>query len=197
MNDTELKNENSINILIVDDEDTILDILSTGFKKRGMRPYIAKESDSAISILKQNPIHFSLIDVRLPGKTGIELCNEISSISPKTFNIIMTGYPGVKSAVEAMKNNAHDYLIKPFRIELVLDVINRAFEESMIETENDILVQSLREENKKLRKMIKDLSPVSGDKKDNFSTEKTRLHSAEKIYKKLSGSPLRIKKEQK
>ena len=45
--------------------------------------------------------------------------------------------------------------------------------------------------------MIKDLSPVSGDKKDNFSTEKTRLHSAEKIYKKLSGSPLRIKKEQK
>ena len=151
MNDTEHKNENSINILIVDDEDTILDILSTGFKKRGMRPFIAKESDSAISILKKNPIHFSLIDVRLPGKSGIDLCNEILSISPKTFNIIMTGYPGVKSAVEAMKNNAHDYLIKPFRIELVLDVINRAFEESMIETENDILVQSLREENKKLR----------------------------------------------
>ena len=73
----------------------------------------------------------------------------------------MTGYPGVKSAVEAMRTNAYDYLIKPFRLETILSIIDRAIEEVKaysLNVNNEELVKTLRKENEQLRKMIKDVS---------------------------------------
>ncbi len=198
--ESDIKKDKSLNILIVDDEETITQILSNGFEDNGYTCYVARESDTALSIIKKYPIHFSLLDVRLQGKSGIEICKNIAQISPTTINIIMTGYPGVKSATEAMRTNAYDYLIKPFRVDLIFSVIERAMDEirhQNFSNENSELVRSLREENEQLRKLVKDLSPGNSKSEVQYSTQKSREKEAEISYKKLIENPLRFGKKTK
>ena len=198
MTESDFKKDNSLNVLVVDDEETITQILSKGFGNNGYTTFIASDADTALSIIKQNPIHFTLLDLRLPGKSGVELCKSISKISPNTINIIMTGYPGVKSAVEAMRTNAYDYLIKPFRIDSIFSVFDRAIEEikdHSLKVKNEELVQSLRKENERLRKMLKEVGSVNTQKYVQYDTRKSREHAAEISYKKLIDNPLKFKKK--
>ncbi len=102
MRESDTNKDVSLSILIVDDEETITQILSAGFENNGYTTFTSGDIETALSIIKKHPIHFTLLDVRLPGQSGIDLCRSISKVSPNTINIIMTGYPGVKSAVEAM-----------------------------------------------------------------------------------------------
>ena len=198
MTESDFKKDNSLNVLVVDDEETITQILSKGFGNNGYTTFIASDADAALSIIKQNSIHFTLLDLRLPGKSGVELCKSISKISPNTINIIMTGYPGVKSVIEAMRTNAYDYLIKPFRIDLIFSVFDRAIEEikdHSLKDKNEELVQSLRKENEQLRKLIKEISAVNAQKHVLYDTRKSREHAAEVSYKKLIEHPLKFKKK--
>ena len=110
----------------------------------------------------------------------------------------MTGYPGVKSVIEAMRTNAYDYLIKPFRIDLIFSVFDRAIEEikdHSLKDKNEELVQSLRKDNEQLRKMIKEISSVNTQKHVLYDTRKSREHAAEVSYKKLIEHPLKFKKK--
>ena len=198
MRKSDTKKVDSLNILVVDDEETITQILSTGFENNGYTTFTSGDIETALSIIKKHPIHFTLLDARLQGQSGIELCRSISKISPNTINIIMTGYPGVKSAVEAMRTNAYDYLIKPFRIDTIFSVFDRAIEEikdHSLQVKDKELVQSLRKENEQLRKMIKDVSSVNKQKHVQYDTRKSREHAAEISYKKLIKKPLKIIKE--
>ena len=198
MTESDFKKDNSLNVLVVDDEETITQILSKGFGNNGYTTFIASDADAALSIIKQNSIHFTLLDLRLPGKSGVDLCKSISKISPNTINIIMTGYPGVKSVIEAMRTNAYDYLIKPFRIDLIFSVFDRAIEEikdHSLKDKNEELVQSLRKDNEQLRKMIKEISSVNTQKHVLYDTRKSREHAAEVSYKKLIEHPLKFKKK--
>ena len=198
MRESDTNKDVSLSILIVDDEETITQILSAGFENNGYTTFTSGDIETALSIIKKHPIHFTLLDVRLPGQSGIDLCRSISKVSPNTINIIMTGYPGVKSAVEAMRTNAYDYLIKPFRIETVLSIFDRAIEEikaHSLNVNNEELVQSLRKENEQLKKMIKDVGSVNKQKHAQYDTRKSREHAAEMSYKKLIKNPLIIKKE--
>ena len=198
MTESDFKKDNSLNVLVVDDEETITQILSKGFGNNGYTTFIASDADAALSIIKQNSIHFTLLDLRLPGKSGVELCKSISKISPNTINIIMTGYPGVKSVIEAMRTNAYDYLIKPFRIDSIFSVFDRAIEEikdHSLKDKNEELVQSLRKDNEQLRKMIKEIRSVNTQKHVLYDTRKSREHAAEVSYKKLIEHPLKFKKK--
>ena len=97
-----------------------------------------------------------------------------------------------------MRTNAYDYFIKPFRIETVLSIFDRAIEEikaHSLNINNEELVQSLRKENEQLRKMIKDVGSVNKQKHAQYDTRKSREHAAEMSYKKLIKNPLIIKKE--
>ena len=198
MRKSDTKKVDSLNILVVDDEETITQILSTGFENNGYTTFTSGDIETALSIIKKHPIHFTLLDARLQGQSGIELCRSISKISPNTINIIMTGYPGVKSAVEAMRTNAYDYLIKPFRIDTIFSVFDRAIEEikdHSLKVKNEELVQSLRKENEQLRKMLKEVSSVNTPKHVQYNTRKSREHAAEMSYKKLIENPLKFEKK--
>jgi len=189
--------EDEVNILIVDKDESISKILSTGLENNGFTSYTASNSDLAISLIKQHTIHFTLLDVQLPIESGIELCKKIDSISPTTINIIMTGYPGVKSAVEALRSNAFDYLIKPFRIETVLAVINRAVREikKMELNDDHDLIRSLRNENKELKDMVKKLNNIIQSKSSQYDGPKSKQQSVELSYQKLIEHPLKFRKK--
>ena len=103
-------------ILIVDDEKSILDVLISGLSNDGFKCFAAFNAKEALDILKREKIDFSLLDIRLPDMSGIDLCSEIKSLDQSIVNIIMTGFPSFKSAVDSIRGGAYDYLVKPLEL---------------------------------------------------------------------------------
>ena len=101
------------NILIVDDEESILEIMAETMTRWGYNPITANSSEDAIAKASTTPIDLLLTDFRLPAKNGIDLIKDIKTVDPATKAIMFTGYAGVDSAVDAFKAGVSDYLVKP------------------------------------------------------------------------------------
>ena len=123
-------------ILIVDDEKSILDVLISGLSDDGFKCFAAFNAKEALDIVKREKIDFSLLDIRLPDMSGIDLCSEIKSLDQSIVNIIMTGFPSFKSAVDSIRGGSYDYLVKHFRIEQILSIINN-FDKTKIVKSSD------------------------------------------------------------
>jgi len=106
--------ENSI--LIVDDELLIRDLLYDFFVSQGWQPSMAENGQKAMEILENQKVDLVLTDIRMPEMDGLELTSEIRQRYPDIPVIIMTAYPSVESAVEALRNRVSDYITKPFNI---------------------------------------------------------------------------------
>ncbi|MFH2050662.1 MAG: response regulator [bacterium] len=106
--------ENSI--LIVDDELLIRDLLYDFFVNQGWQPSMAENGQKAMAILEKQRVDLVLTDIRMPEMDGLELTSEMRQLYPDIPVIIMTAYPTVESAVEALRNKVSDYITKPFNI---------------------------------------------------------------------------------
>ncbi len=106
--------ENSI--LIVDDELLIRDLLYDFFVSQGWQPSMADNGQKALDILAEKDIDLVLTDIRMPELDGLELTTEMKEHYPNIPVIIMTAYPSVDSAVQALRNKVADYITKPFNI---------------------------------------------------------------------------------
>lgn len=121
------------NILIVDDEQVILDLLSTELTECGYQCTTVPNSEQALSKLSEQHFNAILLDIRLPGKSGIETLRIISSKYPESAIIMITGINEIDTAVEAMKLGASDYITKPFDLERIEECLcttlkNREFD---------------------------------------------------------------------
>ncbi|MEO1487526.1 MAG: response regulator, partial [Bacteroidota bacterium] len=123
-------------ILIVEDDSAFRQMLSRFLTKNGFEVSQANDIREAHNQIDKQPFEIVLSDVRLPEGNGQDLLKTISSalVGPKI--ILMTGYGEVKSAVEAMKKGAFDYVTKPFTPEQILQVINDALETAPKETKS-------------------------------------------------------------
>ncbi|MFQ5824198.1 MAG: sigma-54-dependent transcriptional regulator [bacterium] len=101
------------NILIVDDEEDIVQLMSETLKLWGYNPIIARDGEEALNKFEELPIDLVLTDLKLPKMDGVTLLDKIKTLDSKTEVILFTGYPEVNSAIDAMKIGAFDYLIKP------------------------------------------------------------------------------------
>ncbi len=118
------------NILLVDDEQVFLKSLERGLLLSGFRN-ISIESDplkAAVLVQQGEPVDIALIDITMPGMTGVELLEQIKSSSPTTECIMVTAVDEAGIAVQCMKQGAFDYLIKPLHMEELLVVIMKALE---------------------------------------------------------------------
>ena len=192
---------NNIDILIVDDEKSILDILISGLKDEGHNCFAALNAREALDIIKREKIQFSLLDIRLPDMSGIDLCSEIKKINPRIINVLMTGFPSIRSAVDGVKNGAFDYLVKPFRIEQILSIIENIDDEPSVlinSNDKDREVKALEEENRLLKDQINNLQSASSERSgsnNSFSKRKYgEISKVEKSYAKQSNSKYSIKK---
>ena len=102
-----------IKVLIVDDEKDFTELLSERLETRGFKTRIAFNGNEAISRLKEENADVVLLDVMMPGKSGVETLKEIKNSWPITEVIMLTGHGTVETAIEGMKLGAYDYLIKP------------------------------------------------------------------------------------
>jgi two-component system response regulator HydG len=130
-------------ILVVDDDTAMREMLVSLFRDRG---YGVQEACSAVEALEKagdEPFDVILSDIRMPGKTGIEMVGELRELRPETPVVLMTAFGSIDSAVESMRAGAFDYITKPFEPDAVLLIIERALERHALEEENRRLRRAL------------------------------------------------------
>ena len=115
-------------ILVVDDDDVLRVRLEKSFTRRGLIVFVASDFDSAIAQARQHTPDLAVLDLKMPGKSGLELLKEIKSISPNTKIVILTGYGSITNAVEAVKLGATNYVTKPADADDVLLAFNEKVE---------------------------------------------------------------------
>lgn len=114
-------------ILIIDDEENIRTYLGRSLSKEGFDVSTAKYGKEGINLLLRKHIDVVLLDLNLPDINGMDVLREIREVDVQSVVIIITAYGDISSAVGAMKLGAYDYLTKPFEVEDIKIVINKAF----------------------------------------------------------------------
>lgn len=110
-------------ILVVDDDENIRKVLTTILEDEGYDVEAADTAKIAIEKTAKKFYNVALIDIRLPDMEGIELLTKMRPTTPRLRKIIVTGYPTMQNAVEAVNKGADAYVLKPFNVEKVLDII--------------------------------------------------------------------------
>jgi len=113
-------------ILIVDDEPAIRTGIAQVLEKQKIAAATAADGREALGLLARQPAGIVLLDIRLPDMDGVDLLKIIRREYPETEVIMITGYPTIQSAVECIKYGALDYLVKPFRVDELEVLIERA-----------------------------------------------------------------------
>ena len=101
-------------VLIVEDETILRDSLRDWLKEEGYDVDTAESGEEALRKIGETEFGVAVLDLRLPGKDGLEVLREATAQNPKLKGVIITAYPSVKTAVEAMKIGAVSYMVKPF-----------------------------------------------------------------------------------
>jgi DNA-binding NtrC family response regulator len=123
-------------LLVVDDDTAMRALLASLFQQKGYPVEEAASADEALERAREHEFDAVLSDIKMPGKTGIEMVGELRKIRPDTPVVLMTAFGSIDSAVEAMRAGAFDYITKPFEPDAVLLTVERALERRALEEEN-------------------------------------------------------------
>jgi two-component system response regulator GlrR len=122
-------------ILVLDDDQNLLRVIKMRLEANEYQVATAIQAEEAVEIAKAEGIDLALVDLKLAGKNGIEVMEELHEINPEMPIIILTAYGTIKSAVEAMKRGAYSYLSKPFDYHDLLFQIKNGLEKSRLSKE--------------------------------------------------------------
>ena len=123
-------------VLIVDDEALIRDILADFLGMEGYTVRTAGDGMAALEELAKNRYDLLLSDLKMPKMGGLELLDQVRLRYPHLLTVLMTGFGTVETAIVAMKRGAYDYILKPFKAEEVIRVVQRGIEKRRLEAEN-------------------------------------------------------------
>jgi len=112
-------------LLIVDDDETLCFVLQKAMQKRGFETRIAHNVADAVSLAKDDPPEYAIIDLSMPGESGLSLISQLKEIDEHTRMVVLTGYASVATAVEAIKLGAIHYLAKPADADDILQSFHR------------------------------------------------------------------------
>ncbi len=112
-------------ILLVDDDAFFRDRLVRAFVKRGFDVHDAGSYDEAIPVIKDVRPQLAVIDLKMPGKSGLELITAARAIVPEILIIVLTGYGSIATATEAVRRGALYYLPKPAAVDDILNAFAR------------------------------------------------------------------------
>lgn len=126
-----------INILVIDDDKDVCEFLKKFLSEDGYNINTLAKPDRALDRIKEKTYHLIILDLKMPHIKGEDLLTEIRKVSPDISVIILTAHPSVDSAVQTMKNNAFDYIKKPFKVDELRGTIRNALRAKMLLTEPD------------------------------------------------------------
>ncbi len=125
-----------IRILVVDDEQHVRSSLAIWFREEGYQVSIAESGKEALEIATREPPDILLVDIKMPGMDGLELQRKMRELLPEATVILMTAYAAVDTAVQALKDGAYDYIVKPFDPDELSRLVRKAAERYSLLTEN-------------------------------------------------------------
>ncbi len=132
-------------ILVIDDDATIRDGCVLTLSKQGFTVDTAQNGAEGLDMIQKKPYALLLLDLKMPGLSGIEVLEQVQHINPELLVIVISGYATVESAVEAMKMGAYDFISKPFTPDQLRIVVSRAITKKHLEDE----ARTLRDEREK------------------------------------------------
>src|SRR5260370_35069658 len=132
----QIEGANFLNLLIVDDGRTIREACREVAKSLGFNTQVAESAEQAYRLLDSSSTDAVLLDLRLPGAGGLEALHAIKKHRADALVIVVTGYGTVKSAVQAMKDGAYDYVTKPFSMEELRLLLERVARRLPLTTDN-------------------------------------------------------------
>ena len=146
------------NILIVDDEETVRRVLRKRLVREGYRCEEASNADEALEKLRSNPHELVIVDIKMPGKSGLELLSEIAASYSETAVVMVTAITEAGVVIQCLKEGAQDYITKPFDLNEVVLSVERALEirrlELQIKEYQQHLEQKVEEQTKEIRALF-------------------------------------------
>ena len=147
-------------ILVVDDEAIVCQALADILGNEGYRVTTVQSAYQALDTMKRETFNILIADLRLPDLDGIELINAARGIDPEILALVITGYPSIESAVEAMKTSACDYITKPIDPDLLVTAVRRGWERQRLSILNKQLLTRLQRTNEELKRRLDELSAL-------------------------------------
>jgi DNA-binding NtrC family response regulator len=130
-------------ILVVDDEPGIRDFLRRTLAKRYGLVEVAADADAAEQLFARCVFDLLIVDIRLPGRSGLEWVQELREGGAAMDVIFITAYADVEATIAALRSGAADFLLKPFRVEQIVTAVERCFERRRLARENKVLRREL------------------------------------------------------
>jgi two-component system, NtrC family, response regulator PilR len=131
-------------ILVVDDERSMREFLQIFFEREGYKVTTAPGVDEAEVCLENDEIDIVITDMQMPKRGGLELLTAARDLSPETAVVVITAYASTDSAIQAMREGAYDYITKPFKVDEIRLVIEKALEKKQLALENERLKTELK-----------------------------------------------------
>ncbi len=132
-------------VLIADDDEIARDVLREILKEEGYSVLVAKDGLEAINLLRTEEIRLVITDLKMPGADGMEVLRFALRNNPDVMVVILTAYGTLDIALQAIKEGAYDYLAKPFKVEEIVFLAEKAFERAQSLAEVRELKNLLRE----------------------------------------------------
>ena len=118
--------EASLSVLVVDDDATLRGRLVRAFEARGFEVRAAADAAVALELARAESPELAVVDLRMPGASGLEVVRELKAIDPATNVVVLTGYGSIATALEAVRLGATHYLTKPADVDDILAAFARA-----------------------------------------------------------------------
>ncbi len=117
-----------IKVLVVDDEPDFLKLIKRRLGKRNIDVHVAESGQQALDFLSESTADVVVLDVKMPGMSGIETLKEVRRRHNEIEVIMLTGHGSMQSGIEGISHGAYDYMLKPFSIDDLLERIRAAYE---------------------------------------------------------------------
>jgi len=130
-------------ILVVDDEEVICSILARRLTREGYSCMMAHNGKEALNYFYKDSFSLIISDIKMPEMDGIELLKKVKAMHPPMLMIMVTAYPEIDLAVEAMRLGAYDFIIKPADLELIVLSVKKALEKKRLEEELEVYHKNL------------------------------------------------------
>ncbi len=131
-------------VLIVDDEKAMCEMIDTALQMRGYQTAWCQSASAAMDRLMETEFDVVLTDVRMPGTSGLQLCQQINRLRPDIPVVVMTAFGTLETAVAAIRSGAYDFITKPVELEMLALTVDRAIERRRLARQIHLLEQQAK-----------------------------------------------------
>lgn len=126
----------SLRVLFVDDEKPLQELLRTELPRLGHEVTVCPDGPAALKVLEKSKFDAAILDLRMPGMSGIEVLEHLKRVSPNTEAVVMTGHASMETAIEAVRLGAFDYITKPCKLAAIAAVLEKVAERRDLQNKN-------------------------------------------------------------